>query len=47
VDEARMASPERLQQLAPGLEFSDPSPGQVVFLNPRPDGSLALNNKSK
>jgi hypothetical protein len=47
VDEARMMSPERLQQLAPGLEFSDPSPGQVVFLNPKPDGSLAFNSKSK
>jgi hypothetical protein len=47
VDEARMTSPERLQQLAPGLEFADPSPGQVVFLNPTPDGSLAYNSKSK
>ena len=47
VDEARLMSPERLQQLAPGLEFSDPAPGQVVFLNPNPDGSLAFNTKSK
>jgi hypothetical protein len=47
VDEARLKSPERLQQLAPELEFSDPAPGQVVFLNPTPDGSLALNTKSK
>lgn len=47
VDEARLTSPERLQQLAPGLEFSDPAPGQVVFLNPDPDGSLAFNTKSK
>jgi hypothetical protein len=47
VDEARMMSPERLQQIAPGLEFSDPSPDQVVFLNPAPDGALALNTKSK
>ena len=47
VDEARLTSPERLQQLAPTLEFSDPAPGQVVFLNPNPDGSLAFNTKSK
>jgi hypothetical protein len=47
VDEARLMSPERLQQLAPELEFSDPAPGQVVFLNPNPDGSLAFNTKSK
>ena len=47
VDEARLTSPERLQQLAPTLEFSDPAPGQVVFLNPDPDGSLAFNTKSK
>ncbi len=47
VDEARLMSPERLQQLAPELEFSDPAPGQVVFLNPSSDGSLAFNTKSK
>ena len=47
VDEARLSSPERLQQLAPELEFADPAPGQVVFLNPDPDGSLAFNTKSK
>jgi hypothetical protein len=47
VDEARLMSPERLQQLAPELQFSDPAPGQVVFLNPNPDGSLAFNTKSK
>ena len=47
VDAARLSSPERLQQLAPELEFADPAPGQVVFLNPDPDGSLAFNTKSK
>jgi hypothetical protein len=47
VEEARLMSPERLQQLAPDLQFSDPAPGQVVFLNPKPDGSLAFNAKSK
>ena len=47
VEEARLMSPERLQELAPNLEFLDPGPGQVVYLNPKPDGSLAWNQKSK
>ena len=47
VQEARLLSPERLQELAPNLEFLDPGPGQVVYLNPKPDGSLAWNQESK
>jgi hypothetical protein len=47
VEEARLLSPERLQLLAPQMQFADPEPGQVVFLNPTPDGSLAYNSPSK
>jgi len=47
VEEARLMSPERLEQLAPAQGFMDPAPGQVVFLQPQPDGSLALKFPSK
>ena len=48
LEEARMLSPERLEELARIQEFIDPAPAQVVYLNPKADGSLALNvNSSK
>jgi hypothetical protein len=43
LDEARLLSPERLQQLAGQLQLVDPDPTRVVYLNPPTDGSLALN----
>ncbi len=47
VEEAQLLSPERLAELARIQEFVDPAPGQVVYLNPKPDGSLALNVRGK
>jgi hypothetical protein len=47
VEEAQLLSPERLAELARIQEFIDPAPGQVVYLNPKPDGSLALNIPAK
>lgn len=47
LEEARLLSPERLEELARIQEFIDPAPAQVVYLNPRADGSLALNLRSK
>lgn len=45
VMEARITSPGRLRQLAPELAFENPTPSQVVFLNPtQEDASLALNS---
>lgn len=47
VEEARLLSPQRLEELARMLQFVDPAPGQVTFLNPKTDGSLAALNVSK
>ena len=47
VEEARMLSPERLEESALAQQFIEPAPEQVVFLHPKPDGSLALNVPSK
>jgi hypothetical protein len=46
-EQARLLSPERLQELARIQEFIDPAPEQVVYLNPSADGSLALNVPSR
>jgi hypothetical protein len=43
VEETQLLSPQRLEELAKIQEFIDPSPDQVVYLNPKADGSLALN----
>jgi cell division protein FtsL len=43
VDEAQLTSRERLQILAAGRDMQTPAPGQVVHLDPRGDGKLALN----
>jgi hypothetical protein len=43
--EARLASPERLQELAAFQELVDPAPTQVIYLNPKDEGSsLAMNS---
>jgi hypothetical protein len=47
LEEAGLLSPQRLEELARTLKFGDPAPGQVLFLNPAADGSLALNVRSK
>lgn len=45
LEEARLLSPARLQELAAHQRLLPPSPGQVVHLDPKGDGSLALNVK--
>lgn len=47
IEEAKLLSPERLEQMAKYQQFIDPAPGQVVYLNPKADGSLAMNVPSK
>jgi regulator of replication initiation timing len=47
VEEARLLSPERLEESAQAQQFIEPAPDQVVFLHPKSDGSLALNVPSK
>jgi hypothetical protein len=45
LEEARLLSPVRLQELARQRELAAPAPGQVIHLDPRGDESLALNVK--
>jgi hypothetical protein len=45
VDEAQLTSRERLQALAARRDMQTPGPGQVVHLDPRGDGKLALNRR--
>jgi cell division protein FtsL len=47
LEEARLLSPQRLEELARSLEFADPAPGQVVHLNPKPDSAIAMMIHSK
>ncbi len=47
LEETALLSPERLEELARMQQFVDPAPEQVVYLNPKADGSLALNIGSK
>jgi hypothetical protein len=43
VEEAALLSPARLERLARAQKLLEPSPGQVIHLDPRSDGSLAMN----
>jgi cell division protein FtsL len=43
VDEAQLTSRERLQALAASRDMKTPVPGQVMHLDPKGDGKLALN----
>jgi hypothetical protein len=45
LEEARLISAERLQELARMQEFVDPSPDRIVYLTPKNDKSLALNRR--
>jgi cell division protein FtsL len=44
LEEAKLASAERLQQLANKQKFSDPGPDRTIYL-PKTDTSLALNRR--
>jgi cell division protein FtsL len=43
LEEARLVSPERLEQLARELKLVNPDPRRVLVLNPKAEGALALN----
>jgi hypothetical protein len=43
LEEARLVSPERLEQLARELKLVNPDPKRVLVLNPKAEGALALN----
>ncbi len=43
VEEAALLSPARLERLARAQKLLEPSPGQVIHLDPHADGSLAMN----
>ena len=45
LEEARLISAERLQELARIQEFVDPAPDKTVYLTPKNDKSLALNRR--
>ncbi len=47
LEEARLLSPERLTELARQLQLVDPVPGQVMYINPKAEGALALNVSTK
>ncbi len=44
LEEAKLLSPERLEELARAQQFVDPAPQKVVYLDGH-DGSLAMNVK--
>jgi hypothetical protein len=46
LDEAKLVSAERLQQLANMQQFVDPAPNTTVYL-PKSDSSLALNTQRR
>jgi len=43
LEEARLRSPERLEQLARQYNLVNPDPKRVMVLNPKGEGALALN----
>lgn len=45
LDEARLLSPERLEELARTQKFIDPAPQRVVYLDGGKTGALAMNGK--
>ncbi len=43
IEEARLLSPRRLEELAKLQNLVDPAPDKVVYLEPKPDGAVAMN----
>src|SRR2546426_2764090 len=43
VEEAALLSPARLERLARAQKLLEPTAGQIIHLEPRADGSLAMN----
>lgn len=46
LEEARLRSPARLEELARGQKLVTPAAGQIIHLDGKADGSLALNLKT-
>jgi len=45
LQEAKMLSPARMEELARQQQFVDPEPAKVVYLDSKDGSSLALNQK--
>ncbi len=45
LQEAKLLSPERMEELARIQQFIDPAPQKVVYLDSKDGSSLALNKK--
>jgi hypothetical protein len=43
IDEAKLLTPERLEELARIQQLVDPAPDKVVYLEPKADGTVAMN----
>lgn len=43
IEEARLLSPKRLEELAKLQDLVDPAPDKVVYLEGKPDGTVAMN----
>lgn len=43
IEEAKLLSPKRLEELAKIQNLVDPAPDKVVYLEPKPDGAVAMN----
>lgn len=43
LEEAALLSPQRLQEVARNLRLVDPDSTHVVYINPKPDSTVALN----
>lgn len=47
VEESKLMSPARMEELAKEQQFVDPAPQKVVYLDSHNGGSLAMNTKKK
>ena len=47
LEESRLLSPQRLEELARMQEFVDPTPSRVVQLRPQDDQTLAMNTTGR
>ncbi|MDX2153805.1 MAG: hypothetical protein SFV54_23890 [Bryobacteraceae bacterium] len=45
IEEAKLITPQRLEELAKMQQLVDPAPGSVVYLEPKAEGSVAMNVK--
>ncbi|HBY62057.1 MAG TPA: hypothetical protein DEH78_19735 [Solibacterales bacterium] len=45
IEEAKLITPQRLEELARMQQLVDPAPGSVVYLEPKAEGSVAMHVK--